>query len=70
MEFLLTEQEIGEIIRGELDKNPDLVFYINNPYFNEFISLLIDGISKAIAANSQKVIEEIELEYERKRCAL
>ena len=70
MEFGFTENEIRGIIRGELDKNPDLIFYINNPYFNEYISLLIDGVSKAIAANSQKVIDDIEYEYERRRHAL
>lgn len=62
MNYGLSIYQIKEIIQGELDKNPDLKYYINNPYFDEFISLLIDGISKAIVENSRKVIDDIERE--------
>ena len=62
MNYGLSNSEVKGIIQNELDKNPDLKYYINNPYFDEFISLLIDGISKAIVENSRKVIDDIERE--------
>ena len=62
MNYGLSIYQIKEIIQSELDKNPDLKYYINNQYFDEFISLLIDGISKAIVENSRKVIDDIERE--------
>ena len=54
-----SEKQIREIIYTELDKNPDLEYYINNPYLDELLTLLIDGISKAIVKNSNKVIDDI-----------
>ena len=60
MKYGLSEHEAKEIIQQELDKNPDLKYYINNPYLEELITLLIDGISKAIAKNNEEVIKEPE----------
>lgn len=66
MEYGLTEYELKRIIQKELEKNPDLQFYINNPYFDELLSLLIDGITKAIAANTREVFDNIESESRRR----
>lgn len=65
MEYGLTEYELKRIIQKELEKNPDLQFYINNPYFDELLSLLIDGTTKAIAANTREVFDNIESESRR-----
>ena len=62
MRYGLPESDIKSIIQGELDRNPDLKYYINNPYFDEYMSLLIDGISKAVVENSKNVISDIECE--------
>ena len=62
MHYGLSKEEIEEIIQAELDKNPDLKYYINNSYFDEFISLLIDGISNAIIQNTEKTIQDYETE--------
>lgn len=59
MNYGLSEHEAKEIIQHELDKNPDLKYYINNPYLEEFVTLLIDGISKAIAKNNEEVINDV-----------
>ena len=65
MRYSLREDEIKEIIKSELDKSPDLKYYINNEYFNDFVELLIDGICKAIAANTKHTIEKMENEVRR-----
>ncbi len=62
MKYGLSESEVKRIIQDELDKNPDLKYYINNPYFNEMLSLLIDGVSKAIICNGEKILNDIERE--------
>ena len=62
MRYGLSESDVKSIIQGEFDRNPDLKYYINNPYFDEYMSLLIDGISKAIVENSKNVISDIERE--------
>ena len=62
MNYGLSNSEVKGIIQNELDKNPDLKYYINNPYFDEFVSLLIDGISIAIEKNNRKIIDDIKRE--------
>ena len=66
MRYGLSEERIKSIIQEELDKNPDLKYYINNPYFDEFITLLLNGISKAIALQSKSVIEDINRDIRQK----
>ena len=65
MDYGLSEHQVKEIIQHELDNNPDLKYYINNQYFDEFVSLLLDGISKAIVASSNKVITNLERDIKR-----
>lgn len=55
----MRKYQIERIIRGHLDKNPDLKYYINNDYIEELVSLLIEGISEAIEENNRKVIDDI-----------
>ena len=66
MRYGLSEERIKSIIQEELDKNPELKYYINNPYFDEFITLLLNGISKAIALQSKSVIEDINRDIRQK----
>lgn len=66
MSYGLDEYEIKEIIRRHLNENPDLKYYIDNPYFDEFVELLIEGVSAAIEANSRRVIEDIEQDISMK----
>ena len=66
MRYGLSENQIKDIIQQQLDKKPDLKYYINNSYLEELVSLLIDGISVAIVKNSKKVIDDIEREARRK----
>lgn len=60
MGYGLTIDEIREIIQTELDKNADLKYYINNPYFDDFMTLLIDGIGNAIVRNTERAIQDYE----------
>ena len=62
----LRDNEIEKIIRSALNKNPDLKYYINNDYIDELISLLIQGVSKAIEENTKRVIEDIERKHKRR----
>lgn len=43
-----------EIIRNLLND------YINNSYIDELIDLLIEGISDAVARNTENVLQELE----------
>lgn len=54
----LRKHEVERIIKQQLDKNPDLKYYINNDYFDELVSLLIDGISTAIEENNKKFVND------------
>lgn len=60
MHYGLNEDQIKEVIQKEIDKNPDLKYYIDNPYFDELISLLIEGISAAIVKNTDETIRNYE----------
>ena len=65
MRYGLSKAEIKAIIQRQLDINPDLKYYIDNPYFDEFIALLIDGICMAIHENSERVIKDIERDIKK-----
>ena len=62
MDYGFSEFDVKRVIQHELDKKPDLKYYINNPYFDEFIDLLIDGISIAIEKNNKRIIDDIDRE--------
>ena len=53
------KDDIKRIILYHLDQKPDLKYYINNPYIDELIEVLIEGISDAIAQSNQSVIDEL-----------
>lgn len=55
----LREDQIERIIKTSLDKNPDLKYYIDDEYVLELIDLLIEGVSKAIEENNQKLISDL-----------
>ncbi len=55
----LRKDQIERIIKTSLDKNPDLKYYIDDEYVLELIDLLIEGVSKAIEENNQKLISDL-----------
>ena len=54
------KDEIKRVIMYHLNQNPDLKYYINNSYIDELIDLLIEGISDAVARNTENVLQELE----------
>lgn len=54
------KDEIKRVIIYHLNQKPDLKYYINNPYIDELIDLLIEGISDAVARNTENVLQEME----------
>ena len=65
MNYGLTENQLKSIVENELNKNPDLQYYINDPYIEELIQVLIDGIVKAIEANTLEMMERIKNDFRR-----
>lgn len=66
MSYGLSASEIRHIIQDELDKKPDLKYYIDNDYICELVDTLVDGISNAIEKNTESVIKEITRELRRR----
>lgn len=66
LRYGLKDYEVEKIIRHSLNKNLDLKYYINNEYIEEFLNLLIEGVSKAIEENNKKVISDFERELRKK----
>lgn len=63
----LRNDEIENIIRYSLNKNPDLKYYIGNDYIEELINLLVEGVANAIVENNKKVIDDYKREALLKR---
>lgn len=55
----MRKNQIEQIIKQHLDKNPDLKYYMNNDYIEELVSLLVSGIGEAIEENNKKIISDI-----------
>ncbi|MBE6813528.1 MAG: hypothetical protein E7523_11700 [Ruminococcaceae bacterium] len=60
MQYGLQKHEIKEIINYSLNNNPDLKYYIDNDYFDEFMELLLEGICNAIEQNNRQIYRDIE----------
>ena len=60
MQYGLRKHEIKEIINYSLNNNPDLKYYIDNDYFDEFMELLLEGICNAIEQNNKQIYSDIE----------
>ena len=58
----LRKEEVENIIKYNLDKNPDLKYYIDNDYIYELINLLIEGVGVAIEKNNQKIEDDYEMD--------
>lgn len=54
-----SKADIKRIILYHLDQKPDLKYYINNPYIDELIEVLIEGVSDAIARSNQSVVDKL-----------
>ena len=54
------KDEIKRVIMYHLNQKPDLKYSSNNSYIDELIDLLIEGISDAVARNTENVLQELE----------
>ena len=54
------KDEIKRVIMYHLNQKPDLKYVLNNSYIDELIDLLIEGISDAVARNTENVLQELE----------
>lgn len=57
--YLENKNDIKRIILYHLDQKPDLKYYINNPYLDELIEVLIEGVSDAIAQSNKSIVDEL-----------
>ena len=58
----LKKYEAEKILREDLEKEPDLKYYIDNDYMEKLVNILIKGIAKLIEENNRKIEEDIKRE--------
>lgn len=56
----MDKNEVIRELKMEIDKDPDLKYYLNNEYVEKMFELLIEGIGKVIEKNNKKVEEDKE----------
>lgn len=56
----MDKDEVIRELKMEIDKDPDLKYYLNNEYVEKMFELLIEGIGKVIEKNNKKVEEDKE----------
>lgn len=54
----MDKDEVIKELKLEIDKDPDLKYYLNNEYVEKMFELLIEGIGKVIEKNNKKVEED------------
>ena len=54
----MNKDEVIRELKMEIDKDPDLKYYLNNEYVEKMFELLIEGIGKIIEKNNKKVEED------------
>lgn len=54
----MDKDEVIRELKMEIDKDPDLKYYLNNEYVEKMFELLIEGIGKVIEKNNKKVEED------------
>lgn len=54
----MRKDEVVRELKIELEKDPDLKYYLNNEYIEKIIDLLIEGIGKVIEKNNKQVEED------------
>lgn len=55
----LSKEEVERIIIANIEKKPDIKYYIDDEYVLELIELLIEGVSKSIEKNNEKLIHDL-----------
>lgn len=55
----LSKEEVERIIIANIEKKPDIKYYIDDEYVLELIELLIEGVSKSIEENNEKLISDL-----------
>ncbi len=58
----MSKDEVVRELKTEIEKDPDLKYYLNNEYVERLIELLIEGIGKVIEKNNRKVEKDKEKE--------
>ena len=57
--YSLNQYEIKKIVEDKISENPDIFYYIDNPYLQKVIDALVEGVAEAMAANNKKLVENI-----------
>ena len=55
----LRKEQIKSIIEDNLNRNPDIFYYIEDHYIQELVSLLSDGIAESIERNNEKITRDL-----------
>lgn len=58
----MSKDEVIRELKMEIEKDPDLKYYLNNEYVEILIELLIEGIGKVIEKNNREVEKDKEQE--------
>lgn len=67
MAYGLDKRELKRIITENVEKNPDLKYYINDDYIYELVEAIVDGVSEAIEKNTKAVFRQLERELKGHR---
>ena len=59
VKYGMRKDEVIKRLKLEIDKDPDLKYYLNNEYVESIIDLLIEGIGKVIEENNEKLEKDI-----------
>lgn len=51
----MSKDEVINELKMEIEKDPDLKYYLNHEYVERLIELLIEGIGKIIEKNNKEV---------------
>ena len=58
----MSKDEVVRELKMEIEKDPDLKYYLNNEYVERLIELLIEEIGKVIDKNNREVENDKEQE--------
>lgn len=58
----LWENEVKIILKRKINENPDIFYYIEDPYIEKIIEALIDGVAEVIEENNKKLIRDMQTE--------
>lgn len=59
MNLGLRKSQIETIVRGKLEKEPDLKYYVDNDYVMRLVDLLVEGVAEAIDRNNDELDRQL-----------